>query len=243
VDIDGNLFKTNVVANLRDVKNAEFCQQECFNQLSSGCQYFVFEQATGQCDLYESISEIEYDDDEDELKVMGTVQGCLPCIKKEWDYVQTGSGVNLIGYNAVYGVTTPIKCAMVCQAAPGCAYWSHHYEDEKCYLKRSGVRLDLETDYDYSSGTPGCFTDSCLQKGKKVARSYFRSNNLIGGDALEMIEGIVSPNDCQALCQLVDSCTHWTLDVDDDGCYLVSSPIALEHSEDKISGPRDCNLK
>ena len=35
---------------------------------------------------------IEYDEDDDELKVMGPSNGCLPCYKPHWDYVQNGSG-------------------------------------------------------------------------------------------------------------------------------------------------------
>ena len=35
---------------------------------------------------------IEYDEDDEELKVMGPSNGCLPCYKPHWDYVQNGSG-------------------------------------------------------------------------------------------------------------------------------------------------------
>ena len=37
---------------------------------------------------------IEYDEDDDELKVMGPKEGCLSCHKPHWDYVKTGSGHN-----------------------------------------------------------------------------------------------------------------------------------------------------
>lgn len=38
----------------------------------------------------------------------------------------------------------------------------------------------------------------------------------------------------------MNRCTHWTWDVDIDGCYLVDSIEALEYGEDKISGPKHC---
>ena len=53
VDIDGNLFKTNVVANLYDVPSSQKCQQECQHQHE--CEYFVWEAATKNCDLYHDI--------------------------------------------------------------------------------------------------------------------------------------------------------------------------------------------
>ena len=67
--------------------------------------------------------------------------------------------------------------------------------------------------------------------------------NIIGKRITEPIPGITEPAVCESLCQLVDSCTHWTLDKVDEGCYLVDSPEALEYSDDKISGPRSCDIK
>ena len=53
VDIDGNLFKTNVVANLYDIQTSQKCQQECSRQRE--CEYFVWEAATKNCDLYHDL--------------------------------------------------------------------------------------------------------------------------------------------------------------------------------------------
>ena len=77
----------------------------------------------------------------------------------------------------------------------------------------------------------------------------YESFNIIGKrieEALsdtELIPNITDPTVCESLCQLVDNCTHWTLDIDDEGCYLVDSPEALEYSDDKISGPKFCEIK
>jgi len=80
-------------------------------------------------------------------------------------------------------------------------------------------------------------------RGKNFADGWIKSYNVIGNDVTELIPGITNPEVCQSLCQLVDACTHWTLDQDDQGCYLVDSPEALEFSDDKISGPKSCDIK
>ena len=80
-------------------------------------------------------------------------------------------------------------------------------------------------------------------RGQNFKDPYFSSYNIIGKRITELIPGITDPTACESLCQLVDSCTHWTLDTDDEGCYLVDSPEALEYSDDKISGPRSCDIK
>jgi len=80
-------------------------------------------------------------------------------------------------------------------------------------------------------------------RGKNFADGWVSSYNVIGNDVTELIPGITNPEVCQSLCQLVDSCSHWTLDQDDQGCYLVDSPEALEYSDDKISGPKSCDIK
>jgi len=241
VDIDGNLFKTNVVANLYDVPSSQKCQQECQHQRE--CEFFVWEAATKNCDLYHDIKNIEYDEDDDELKVMGPSNGCLPCYKPHWDYVQNGSGHNLIGYRAIYGVNSTTKCSLICSQVPECRFWSHNHGDQKCYLKTADARKGLETDYDFNSGAKNCITANCIMRGKNFADGWVSSYNVIGNDVTELIPGITNPEVCQSLCQLVDSCSHWTLDQDDQGCYLVDSPEALEYSDDKISGPKSCDIK
>ena len=80
-------------------------------------------------------------------------------------------------------------------------------------------------------------------RGQNFKDPYFSSYNIIGNRITELIPGFIDPAACESLCQLVDSCTHWTLDIDDEGCYLVDSPEALEYSDDKISGPRSCDIK
>lgn len=241
VDIDGNLFKTNVVANLYDVPSSQKCQQECQHQ--NECEYFVYEAATRNCDLYHDMENIEYDEDDDELKIMGPSSGCLPCYKSHWDYVQNGSGHNLVGYGAVYGVKSTTKCSLICSQVPECAFWSHNHGNQRCYLKSADGRKGLATDYDYNSGAKNCITANCIRRGKNYEDGYFTSYNVIGNGATELIPGVTNPEVCQSLCQLVDACTHWTLDQDDQGCFLVDSPEALEFSDDKISGPKSCDIK
>ena len=54
-------------------------------------------------------------------------------------------------------------------------------------------------------------------RGKNFADGWVTSYNVIGNDVTELIPGITNPEVCQSLCQLVDSCSHWTLDQDDQG--------------------------
>ena len=76
---------------------------------------------------------------------------------------------------------------------------------------------------------------------------HFTSYDIIGRDALELIEfenpNLLTPAVCQAICQLVNRCEYFTVDTDDHGCYLVDSAAALEYSDDKISGPKSCEIK
>merc|ERR1711953_36478 len=236
VDIDGNYFRTNVIDEMPGTKTVQHCQHECLQRKSDGCEYFVYEQATHMCTLYNSISQLEYDDDEDELKVLGYTEGCVPCHRPSWDYVKTGSGYNLVGRRSIHGVDETIKCAQLCMLVPDCMLWSHDYGEQKCYLKNAEARNGLATDYDFISGAKGCITKNCMLRNKNFEDGYWSSYSIIGNDYLEMLENVSQPQACQAACQLTAECTHWTLDKDDNGCYLVDSPKALEYSNDKVSG-------
>lgn len=240
VDIDGSWTRSNVVEDLEGVKSPAICQAHCTQRVRDGCNYWVFEQATGECVLYTDMEHIEYDDDEDELKVMGLARGCVPCHRTGWDYVKTGSGHNLVGKRAIHGVTKTLSCAQICDLVPECRYWSFHNDDETCELKNGEARNGIVTDYDYISGAKGCVTKNCMLQHKNFEDSYWSSYSLIGNNYLELIPGVSNPGKCQAICELTSACSHWTVDLDDQGCYLVDSPEALEYDDDKISGPKLC---
>ena len=55
-----------------------------------------------------------------------------------------------------------------------------------------------------------------MLKGKNFADGYFGSHSIIGSRALSMINGADDPSLCHAICNLVDQCTHWTVDLDDE---------------------------
>ena len=57
---------------------------------------------------------------------------------------------------------------------------------------------------------------------------------------MELIPKVTQPTNCQKICQLTKKCSHWTVDTDDYGCFLVDSPKALEYDDDKISGSKNC---
>ena len=61
------------------------CQQHCKHWIGKGCIAFIYEETELTCTLYNDISHIEYDRDENK-KVMGLVDGCFSCLRPGWDY-------------------------------------------------------------------------------------------------------------------------------------------------------------
>ena len=120
VDISSSWSGNNKIAEFDHVKNAETCQKKCSGQ---NCKYWVYQEVTGECVLYTDIEWIEHDDDKDEGNVMGQAEGCLPCFRKGWDYVKTGSGYNLVGKRAIHGVGEAVSCAKICELVPDCQFW------------------------------------------------------------------------------------------------------------------------
>ena len=123
VDIDNSWTGSNIVDELTNFKSAASCQQKCAQRKNEGCEYFVYQEATKECSLYNNLNNIEYDDDKDEENVMGLAEGCLPCYRHGWDYIKTGSGHNLVSYRAIHGVTKALSCAKICNLVPSCHYW------------------------------------------------------------------------------------------------------------------------
>ena len=74
----------------------------------------------------------------------------------------------------------------------------------------------------FLKGAKNCITANCIMRGKNFADGWISSYNVIGNDVTELIPGITNPEVCQSLCQLVDSCTHWTLDQDDQGTVIIT---------------------
>ena len=101
----------------------------------------------------------------------------------------------------------------------------------------------MESDYDYNSGARNCVTSNCMMRGQRFVDGRVSSHKVIGSGSTPLIPKVVDPKRCQAICQLVDGCEYFTVDIDDQGCFLVSSASALEYSSDKISGPKSCEIK
>ena len=101
----------------------------------------------------------------------------------------------------------------------------------------------MESDYDFNSGARNCVTSNCMMRGQRFVDGWVSSHKVIGSGSTPLIPNVTDPRQCQAICQLVDGCEYFTVDTDDFGCYLVSGADALEHSSDKISGPKSCEIK
>ena len=76
VDIDGSMFRTNVVEDIYAVYTAAGCQQHCKQWESRGCEYWVWKRAESICHLFKDMNHIEWDADSDQ-KFMGRVNGKL----------------------------------------------------------------------------------------------------------------------------------------------------------------------
>merc|ERR1712131_253130 len=122
IDIDGNLFRSNVLADITPpVSSAQDCQSHCKEWKSQGCVAFVYEEVPKTCTLYSNIKHIEYDEDKDK-KVMGYVDGCLSalCHRPGWDYVRAGSGANLQGNGYIESVRFLRSCGRICSFVDDC---------------------------------------------------------------------------------------------------------------------------
>jgi len=245
VDIDGNLFRTNVVEDVRPVYSPQECQGHCQRWASRGCVAFIYEEAKSKCTLYNGIGQIEYDESsggigyEKGTKVMGPVQGCLPCYRAGWDYVTNGSGANMQGMGYVESVPDVFSCAKICAHVNDCAIVSYQKNKRKCYLKTQDGYQGVEYDSDFDSATRGCQHASCVKQNTEYENGYFKRYDIINANVNTAIPGVNTPYDCQMICRFTTDCTNFTWQ-EGAYCYLVNSPYWLENDDDKVSGSRDC---
>ena len=152
IDIDGNYFRSNIVTSIKNVYSQQDCQRHCREWERQGCEYFVFENANNKCRLFHDIEKIEYDADSAE-KYVGWREACLPCFRKGWDYVITGSGNNIAGHGYIEQVPSVKHCAVICTQVDGCKYVSWHKEDQLCYLKDKDAREGMDNEDGYQSAS------------------------------------------------------------------------------------------
>ena len=100
VDIDGNLWRSNVVADSTRVFSAAACQQSCKDFRNAGCEWFVWERDSNECTLYKDVEHIEHDVDDD-VKFMGPRDGCHGCHLEGFDYFQRHGRNSLVGYQRI----------------------------------------------------------------------------------------------------------------------------------------------
>jgi len=238
VDIDGNYFRTNIVETIKAVYSPQECQGHCQKWAKRGCVAFVYEEAKSKCTLVKDIGEIEYDEDSS-LKVMGQVNGCLPCFRLGWDYVNDASRSNLQGKGYIASVPDVYSCAKICSYVEDCEFVSYRKPNKKCFLKKSGADHGIEFDDDYDTATSGCRAENCVKRNTEYANGYITRYDIIGRMVNSYIPGVKSPADCQQICRQTTDCTNFTWQ-EGDYCYLVSTNYWLEYGSDKISGSRDC---
>jgi len=238
VDIDGNTFRTNVVEDVFPVYNAADCQAHCARWQSRGCEFFVWEAQTSQCTLLTDIGHIESDIDTN-TKWMGQAQGCLPCFREGWDYVQTVSKYNMNGYGYIEDVENIFKCTKICLQVGDCHHASFDTKNNRCYLKNAKGPEGVVYDSDFQTAPQHCQSNSCVLQKENYKNGYFTRYDVIGRTALAPIPSVASPQACQIICRSTKSCTNFTWQ-EGNNCFLVNNAGALEYSSDKISGSRDC---
>jgi hypothetical protein len=241
IDIDGSLFRRNVVDDLPDVESASLCKSAC-RQNRPDCQYYIYERVTKNCVLYKGISNIEYDDDSDEGKCIGHVDKCqaTECKRPGWDYVKTGSGQNIVQYRAVFDVPDIFTCLKICRLTPDCHHVSYKTTKTRCHLKNSNALDGREEDFNYKSAARCCDKEACVYRGVEYENTWKTSYDIIKYSATASIPNVAQPEDCDKICQLIPSCQFWTYELPEKNCYLVRSNTGLEYSEDKVSGSRKC---
>jgi len=238
IDIDGNYFRSNIVETIKAVYSPQECQGHCQKWANRGCVAFVYQEAKSKCELFSDIKQIEFDEDS-KVKVMGQVNGCLPCFRTGWDYVVDSSGANLQGSNHVAKVPSVFSCAKICQYVDGCEHVSYRKKNQKCFLKTGDAPKGIQYDDDYDTASKGCTNQSCVKTNTEYANGYFKSYNIIGRMPSGYIPGVKTPADCQQICRQSTDCSHFTWQ-EGDYCYLVNTDYWLQYDSDKISGSRDC---
>jgi len=227
-----------VVETLKAVYSPQECQEHCKRWEKRGCQNWVFQEAKSKCELYKDIKQIEYDEDS-KAKIMGNVNGCLPCFRSGWDYVKDSSGANMQGSSHVAKVPSVFACAKICSLVDNCELVSYRKKNQKCFLKSKDAHQGIQYDNDYDSATSGCTNNNCVKANTEYANGYVTNYNIIGRAPSGYIPGVKSPADCQQICRQTTECKNFSWQ-EGGYCYLVNTGYWLEYDNDKISGSRDC---
>ena len=120
---------------------ASDCQAYCHDWKGHDCVAWVFEEAKSACTLYNAIDHIEHDEFSGGIgyevgpKVMGPVEGCLPCYRKGWDYVTNGIRANMQGNGYIEEVPDLFSCVNICDLVDDCKLVSFDKTNSLYYLK------------------------------------------------------------------------------------------------------------
>lgn len=242
VDIDGNLWRSNVVADSTRVFSAAACQQSCKDFQAAGCKFFVWERDSNECTLYKDVEHIEHDVDDD-VKFMGPRDGCHGCHLEGFDYFQRHGRNSLVGYQRIETVLTVFDCAEICEYADECEYVTFDKTKKYCYLKTAEARRYQEANADFDSAESGCRNGYCVMTNAELTDSMWSNYDVVTRSPNGGVEGVRDDDDCHKICQVVADCRFWTYDQDDRICYLVKDATMLEYSADKISGKKDCIMR
>jgi len=243
IDIDGGFGQMNVVRKFnKGVYSAAACQNHCLMYKRRGCEYFVWQDGVMKCSLFNSLSGLEYDaEDEGEEKYTGPVVGCLPCHREGWDYVTSNApSNNLSGRSGVYGVDSVYKCAAICNLSEDCYFVTYNQAKKICYPQSLEAHKGIRFAKDHQVAPKDCRTPNCVTNNTKYENGWVTVYDLVGRVATSGIPGVKKPMDCHRICMNIEDCQFWTYDTDDEECFPVKSDEYLEADSDKVSGARRC---
>ena len=132
--ISGSYFRSNMLKSIENTYSPQSCQVHCQQWAQQGCEYFVFDRSNNECALFHDMYNIHFDASNDQ-KYVGQREECLPCFRKGWDYIVTGSGNNIAGHRYIERVPSVGHCAAICKLVTDCKYVSFDTQATLCYLK------------------------------------------------------------------------------------------------------------
>lgn len=148
----------------------------------------------------------------------------------EYGYDYNGYDIQQVPF-----VASPAACMDECAAHRACGFWTYDPYARVCYLKSAGAFTERKPARGMVSGPRQCtFSPYCFE----VGTDYF-------GYDIEKVEGryIMTPMDCQRLCQGNPECAFFSWKFSTHSCFLKSSSAILNRREDPdvTSGPRNCS--
>ncbi|PHJ24371.1 pan domain-containing protein [Cystoisospora suis] len=131
-------------------------------------------------------------------------------------------------------------CQELCRSTDGCTHVTFGQKSKRCYVKGGqpnwrNVWFDLSTtrNCDLSKETQQAV---CFKSDIGSTTPEVRVVKVDLGAAMKSVKG------CQAECQKINNCTHFTYNENSKNCYLKSGKPQWREYKGDMSGSRDCDI-